>query len=139
MLKPLVIQHLLDSLCSSDVDLCPHLAMLTVADSGQIYASSRPKGKQQQQQRAVSLIHPRPKFKALMCSVREDTPLDEDEKSLVGALATRAWTEHKRALKKNDKTRNAFEGQDSKDVKLGLTLRNEVRQRSDLSLYSFDC
>ncbi|CAO1639364.1 unnamed protein product [Sympodiomycopsis kandeliae] len=126
MLKPLVIQDLLDSLTSHNGNsVHPHLAMLTIADSGQVYASSR-SDRHSSSRCQPKLIHPRPKFKALMCPVKEDCHLDdEDDKdeSLAGALATRAWTEHKRAIKKSNN--NEVRGHECNDLKLGLTLKNE--------------
>lgn len=104
MLKPLAIQSLLDSLTSSSSELAqavsqqPDVAMLTLVESGQIYASSARTASGKAGENAVVL--PRPRFRALMCAIAPSSPEQDDERRrALSALAAQAWHEVKRDIK----------------------------------------
>lgn len=99
MLRPLAIQSLLDTLTSTDADGLADMAMLTLVESGQIYASSIA-SVTTTTTGAPSPVCPRPQFRALMCPVEAPRYIqdnaaqagrDEQKATAVSALASQAW------------------------------------------------
>lgn len=158
MLKPLAVQSLLDGLTSSssglpvDTTIVPRVALLALAESGQLFAASS--RRRSSSSKPSSLSHPHSRFESLMCPVavqdvdsgRSDV-FDDQKIRALSALAARAWSEwkhpkrdrrtgrSKRSARHEASATSARSGYDGSAS--GLTLISEVSHPFTLpSIYS---